>query len=75
MKIKTILIFLNIVAFLASVIWLYIDRTLEPLISTLSLAGTLLVLIFNTDNDSKIKMRQKGGKNSTNYQAGGNINL
>lgn len=76
MKIKTILILLNILAFLASVIWLYIDKTLEPLISTLTLAGTLLVLFFNTDdNNTKTTMKQKGGKNSTNYQAGGNINL
>ncbi|TCN59400.1 hypothetical protein D0809_05770 [Flavobacterium circumlabens] len=75
MKIKTIIILLNILAFLTSVIWLYMDQTLEPLISTLSLTGTLLVLFFNNDNDSKTKMRQKGGKNSTNYQAGGNINL
>lgn len=76
MKIKTILIVLNILAFLASVIWLYIDQTLEPLISTLTLAGTLLVLFFNIDeNQNKTKMKQKGGKNSTNYQAGGDINF
>lgn len=76
MKIKAILIILNIIAFLASAIWLYIDQTLEPLISTLTLAGTLLVLFFNTDeNQNKTKMKQKGGKNSTNYQAGGDINF
>ncbi|MDQ6469483.1 hypothetical protein RB619_02425 [Flavobacterium sp. LHD-80] len=77
MKIKITLLILNILAFLASIIWLYVERSLEPLISTLTLAGTLLVLFFNTDdnNDTKIKMKQKGGKNSKNYQAGGNINL
>ncbi len=66
----------NILAFIASLIWLYKDQSLEPLITVIGLTAGLIALIFNADSENKnIKMKQKGGKNSQNYQAGGDINL
>jgi 1,4-dihydroxy-2-naphthoate octaprenyltransferase len=74
MKTKKIIIILNIFAFLASLIWLIIEQTWEPLISTIGLIATLISLLYSND-DNKSTMKQKGGKKSTNYQAGGDINF
>ncbi len=72
---KKTLIILNIVALIASLIWLMTDRSLEPLITSIGLIASLITLIYRSDNGSGISMKQKGGKKSTNYQAGDTINV
>jgi hypothetical protein len=74
-EMKKTLIILNIVALIASLIWLMTDRSLEPLISTIGLIASLITLLYNSDKSSGISMKQKGGKKSTNYQAGDTINV
>lgn len=74
-EIKKTLIILNIVALIASLIWLMTDRSLEPLISTIGLIASLITLLYNSDKSSGISMKQKGGEKSTNYQAGDTINV
>lgn len=68
---KKILFGINILALVASSLWLITDKSWEPLITTLGLLGTLLTLIF-TNKDRNSNMRQRSGKNSTNIQIGGN---
>lgn len=69
------LIMLNILGLLASLICLYIDRSWEPLITSLGLVATLIAQ-FHVDNVKRnFKMTQKGGKGSKNYQAKGNITI
>ena len=72
---KKTLIILNIVALIASLIWLMTDRSLEPLITSIGLIASLITLIYTSDNGSGISMKQKGRKKSTNYQAGDTINV
>lgn len=75
-KMRKTLLVLNLLALVASIFWLALEKTFEPLISTLGLIATLLTLIFsNNENGDKTIMKQKGGKNSRNYQSKGDINL
>lgn len=71
---KTLLI-LNIVALIASLVWLMKEQSLEPLITSIGLIATLITLIYSNNKDTSITMQQKGGKKSTNYQAGESINV
>jgi len=72
---KTLLI-LNIIALIVSIAWLLYEQTFEPLITTIGLIATLISIIFsNKDGEGTTIMKQKGGKQSTNYQAKGDINL
>lgn len=77
MTIKKILIVLNIAGLLASLVWLYNQRELEPLITAIGLIGTLLAQLYgeSNNNSDNISMNQKGGKGSTNYQSKGDINI
>lgn len=76
MKIKTVLIIINILAIIGTLIWLKVEQTWEPLVAVITGIGTLLALLFaDTETKSPVTMKQKGGKNSTNYQAGGDINI
>jgi len=68
--IKIFLITLNIGALIASIFWYYKSKEIEPIVSILTLISTLIVLLFtNKKNLTKIKLNQKGGKNSKNYQS------
>lgn len=76
MTIKKILIVLNIAGLLSSFVWLYNQQELEPLITSIGLIATLIAqLSKNNNNSDKVIMKQKGGKNSTNYQSKGDINI
>ena len=67
---------------LAALAWLMADHSWEPLITCIGLVIALIAEL-KVGNDVKaesqtkgnIRMQQKGGKNSTNHQAGGNINI
>lgn len=73
---KKVLIILDICCIIGSLIWLFLERSMEPLISTISFLAGLIALLYNSDsNESKISMKQKGGKKSTNYQSSGTINV
>ena len=73
---KKILIILNIASLIAALIWLMQEKSWEPLVTSLGLIGSLIVLInSNSNSQRKVKMKQKGGKNSKNYQSAGNIKI
>jgi hypothetical protein len=78
MKIKVILIILNIAGLLCTGIWLYIKPDWEPIVTSIGLIATLITLLYsNSDSDKgdNTIMTQKGGKGSTNYQSKGDINI
>lgn len=79
MTIKKILLVLNILALVGTLIWLKSDRGWEPLVATITLIATLISQLYgtgdSTNNGGKLKMSQKGGKNSQNYQSSGDINI
>lgn len=62
-------------AFVASLIWLITKPDWEPLVSTLLLLAALIGQFISRNKNKEIKMTQKGGKKSKNYQAGGDINI
>lgn len=74
---RTIGIIFNIAALLCTLIWLLLDSGWEPLATTIGLLGTLIRLLYSRkgDDDAIIIMKQKGGKNSNNYQSKGDINI
>ena len=70
------LIIINMACLLGSLIWLVVDKSWEPLITFLGLIGSLITLCYsNTNSEAGIKMRQKGGNNSKNYQSSGDITI
>ena len=73
---KKTLIILNIAGLLGALIWLMVDTSWEPLVTSIGLVGALIAQI-SSDNKSgdKTVMKQKGGKNSKNYQSKGDINI
>lgn len=77
MTIKKILIVLNIAGLLASLVWLYYQRELEPLITSIGLIGTLIAQLYadKNSNSDNLTMKQQGGKGSKNYQSKGDINI
>lgn len=76
MSINTILIILNILSLIGALIWLMIDQSLEPFVTSIGLVGSLIALVYsNNSNGANINMKQKGGKNSKNYQSGRDINI
>jgi hypothetical protein len=76
MNIKKVLVTLNIASLLGTLVWLMIEHSWEPLVTSIGLIGSLIALIFsNTSNKPGIEMSQKGGKKSNNYQSGGDINI
>ena len=66
---------MNILAFVASLIWLITKPDWEPLVSTLLLLAALIGQFISRNMKKETKMTQKGGKKSKNYQAGGEINI
>lgn len=73
---KKTLIILNIASLLGTLIWLMQEKSWEPLVTSLGLIGSLIALIYSNSNaQSKIKMTQKGGKNSKNYQSAGDMTI
>jgi hypothetical protein len=79
MTTKQIIIILTIAALIGALIWLMVDKTWEPLVTTIGLIAALIAEIYgdkgNGNNGGNVKMTQKGGKNSTNYQSGGDMNI
>jgi hypothetical protein len=74
---KALLLLILIVAFIASCVWAYKEPSYEPF---LALFGSLAALIgYGVDSYKKSKdlhkQTQISGKDSKNYQAGGDINI
>lgn len=72
---KKTLIILNIAGLIGTLIWLMSESGWEPLITSIGLVGTLIAQLANNKSGDSVKMSQKGGKNSTNYQAKGDIKI
>ena len=73
---KKTLIILDILCIIGSIIWLTIDKSMEPLISTVSFIAGLIALLYSNGSDqNKTIMNQKGGNKSVNYQSKGTINV
>ncbi len=66
---------LNVLALAGSLVWLYFDQTWEPMITALGLLGGLITQIYIGKQKPDIAMTQRGGKNSKNYQAKGDITI
>ncbi|WP_262250400.1 hypothetical protein, partial [Parapedobacter soli] len=74
MKIKNVIIILNIAGLIGSLIWLMVDKGWEPLVTSIGLIGALIAQIY-ISGGTGVSMKQKGGKGSKNYQSGGDINI
>jgi hypothetical protein len=74
---RQILLIINIGAFIASVAWLIFKPDYEPLISSLLTLGGLITfaLVKPKEKKGKLVMKQKAGKNSQQYQSGGNMTI
>lgn len=73
---KRIIILLNVASLIAALIWLMYEQSLEPLITSIGLIASLITLIYSNSTElSNIKMSQKGGKKSNNYQSAGDITV
>jgi hypothetical protein len=73
---KQTLIILNIAGLLGSLIWLMTSPGWEPLVTSIGLVAALIALLYSGgQGGDKTSMKQKGGKGSTNYQSGQDINI
>ena len=78
MKAYKILIPLNIIIILVCAFWYYKEPDFKPVVSLLGALGALIAQFFINDKKRKrdsVKMTQKSGSGSKNYQAGGDINI
>lgn len=73
---KRTLIILNIASLLGALIWLMLEQSWEPLVTSIGLVGSLITIIFSMKNSQySVRMTQKGGKNSKNYQAANDMTI
>lgn len=72
---KRILFLLNLIAFIASILWMIIQPGYEPLISSvLTLSGLITFYFVNRKKDQRnITMKQKSGNRSKQYQSAGDM--
>ncbi len=71
---KITLILINFICLIIAVTWLILEKSWEPLLTTLGLLATLISLVYSKP-ESKVYMKQKGGKRSKNYQSARDINI
>lgn len=74
-KRELILLIANIVCIVAAISWLIFERSWEALVSSLGFAAVLIAQLAARRGKNKIGMQQRSGSKSTNYQAGGDINI
>ncbi len=61
---------------IGALIWLMLEQSWEPLVTSLGLVGSLIALIYSNSNaHANIKMTQKGGKKSKNYQSAADMTI
>lgn len=77
MTTKRILIILNSIGFIVSLVWLVSAKSMESLYTSIAAMCALIALITIKSNnkEGKVNLTQKGGKGSTNYQSGRDINI
>ena len=75
MKVKWVLVLLNVLGIVGALAWLIIERSSEPIVTGIGLIGSLISLIYYNNGGESLKMKQKGGSGSTNYQIRGDINI
>lgn len=69
---KIVLAIISFVALIGAILWWVTAPDWEPAVTSIVLFGALLAQIFTSDEiKSKMKLSQKSGKNSHNYQTGG----
>jgi hypothetical protein len=69
---KIVLAIISFVALIGAILWWVTAPDWEPAVTSIVLFGALLTQIFTSDEiKSKMKLSQKSGRNSHNYQAGG----
>ena len=62
--------------FLVCLVWAVKQPDFEPIAAALgTLAGFVALFIIDPKKPKPPTMRQRGGNNSTNYQAGGNMSV
>ncbi len=70
---RIILAIISFVALIGAIIWWITTPDWEPAVTSIGLFGALLAQIFSSDEiKSKLKLVQKSGKESHNYQSAGN---
>lgn len=74
MSLRVILWVIDISAIILSVLWFIKEPNYEPIITGILSLGGLVTLLF-TNKKSTPKMIQKAGKNSEQYQSGGDMTI
>jgi hypothetical protein len=82
---RKVILILDIVAFIASLIWAMIEPGYEPFIAVITSLGVLFAILFTKSKDTPpVKNKAKGkstifsqnaGDSATQYQAKGDINI
>ncbi|MBI5539789.1 MAG: hypothetical protein HY951_07005 [Bacteroidia bacterium] len=75
---KTIILTLDIIAFVCSLLWLICKPDFEPLITSIASLVVLLGILFIKPKKKKsnnITMSQKAGNNSRQYQSGNDMTV
>lgn len=78
MKLRIILIIIDLLALICTCIWLYQERSWSAGSSFfVALAGLVVIICTKTkENDApQVIMKQKGGENSKNYQSQGDMTI
>jgi len=79
MNLKKTLILGNIILLIGATIWAVNDNSMEPKLAVGTLFLALIAQIWNINRSSNVNespsMKQKAGKNSKQYQAGGDIKI
>lgn len=74
--VKVVLWVIDISVIVLSVVWYLNEKSIEPIITGLMALGGLIMLVFsNKKSESNNTFKQKSGKKSTQYQAGGDITI
>ena len=72
---RTVLIILNVLAFIGTIFWVYNSPSWESIVAVIIAFTALIYQFYDSGKNKKIIMKQKGGKKSINYQASGNMTI
>jgi len=75
MNLKITILILNILALIGCIIWLIIEGGWEPVVAIIISISTLIGQTMKDEESKKVIMKQRGGKKSTMFQSGGDINI
>lgn len=82
---RRVILILDLLAFVASLIWAMMEPDYEPFIAVITTLGVLLAILFTKRKNSRDEtnrasgkstiLSQNAGDNSTQYQAKGDISI